>query len=207
MLLALIGEQFNEADEIRGVVVSIRPCQDKISLSNLDSVCMATWFLMLPAIVMIEHLMKHYPNAIEFLIHSANDKQPWRKLTPHFIELLKDEKRIHKQEEPFVIEKVRKLLMLAKNFKIPIKKLLAAANYFDFLGDFPIIVIPKYPQYVFVLDPQRSYRPLELVEWDESLAITKLEKKAKSMALEKSLGEIETKGKPLPFKLKYSARM
>ncbi|MCO5601402.1 hypothetical protein L7F22_055522 [Adiantum nelumboides] len=31
-LLALIGEQFDEADEICGVVVSIRPRQDKISL-------------------------------------------------------------------------------------------------------------------------------------------------------------------------------
>ncbi|MCO5550215.1 hypothetical protein L7F22_003697 [Adiantum nelumboides] len=94
-----------------------------------------------------------------------------------------------------------------QEFQDPIKKLFAAASYFDFLGDFPVIVIPKYPQYFCALDPQRSYRPLELVEWDESLAITKLEKKAKLMALEKSLGEIETKGKPLPFKLKYSARM
>ncbi|MCO5602822.1 hypothetical protein L7F22_056961 [Adiantum nelumboides] len=97
--------------------------------------------------------------------------------------------------------------MLAKNLKIPIKKLLVATSYFGFPGDFSVSFIPKYPQYFRVLDPQRSYQPLELVEWDESLAITKLEKKAKLMALEKSLGEIETKGKPHSFKLKYSAVM
>ncbi|MCO5608309.1 hypothetical protein L7F22_062515 [Adiantum nelumboides] len=154
----------------------------------------------------VEHLMKRYPNAFEFFIH-PDDKQPWCKLTPHFIDLLKEEKRIHMQQEPFVVEKLRKLLMLAKNRKIPIEKLLAAARYFGFPDDFPVSVIPKYPQYFRVLDPQRTYRALELVEWDESLAITKLEKKAKLTALEKGLGEIETRGKPLPFKLKYSAGM
>ena len=31
-LMALVGEQFDEADEICGVVASVRPKQDKLSL-------------------------------------------------------------------------------------------------------------------------------------------------------------------------------
>lgn len=154
----------------------------------------------------VEHIMKRYPNAFEFFIH-PDDKQPWVRLTPHFIDLLKEEKRIYLQQEPSVVEKLRKLLMLAKDRQIPIKKLLAAARFFGFPDDFPDSVVPKYPQYFRILNRNKSYRALELVEWDENLAITEFEKKAKLTAREKGLGEIETRGKPLPFKLKYSAGM
>ncbi|KAI5078254.1 hypothetical protein GOP47_0005925 [Adiantum capillus-veneris] len=154
----------------------------------------------------VEHLMKRYPNAFEFFIH-PEDKQPWCKLTPHFIDLLKEEKLIYMQQEPMVVEKLRKLLMLAKNHQICMDKLLSAARFFGFPDDFPESVVPKYPQYFRVLNPKKKYRALELVEWDERLAITEFEKKAKLTAQEKGLGEIETRGKPLPFKMKYSAGM
>lgn len=154
----------------------------------------------------VEDLMKRYPNAFEFFIH-PDDKQPWCKLAPHLMDLLKEEKRIYIQQEPFVVEKLRKLLMLAKNCQIPIVKLIAAARFFGFPDDFASSVVPKYPQYFRVLKPKKGYQALELVEWDESLAISEFEKKAKTSARESGLGEIETRGKPLPFQLKYSAGM
>eukprot|EP00250_Pteridium_aquilinum_P006801 c16644_g1_i1 orf=1045-2409(+) len=154
----------------------------------------------------VEDLMKRYPNAFEFFIH-PDDKQQWCKLAPHLMDLLREERRIYAQQEPFVVEKLRKLLMLATNRQIPIEKLLAAARFFGFPDDFPASVVPKYPQFFRVINPNKVHRALELVEWDESLAITEFEKKAKKNAKDNGLGEIETRGKPLPFKLQYSAGM
>lgn len=154
----------------------------------------------------VEDLMKRYPNAFEFFIH-PDDKQQWFRLAPQLIELLKEEKRIYAQQEPFVVEKLRKLLMLAKDRRIPVDKLLAAARFFGFPDDFLVSVIPKYPQYFRLVHPRMSYRVLELVAWDESLAITEFEKKAKAAARENGLGDIETRGRPLAFKLQYSAGM
>lgn len=154
----------------------------------------------------IEDLMKRYPNAFEFFIH-PEDKQPWCKLAPHLMDLVIEEKKIYLQQEPFVVEKLRKLLMLAKDRQIPIDKLLAAARFFGFPDDFPSSVVPKYSQYFRVVNRNKACQALKLVEWDESLAITEFEKKAKARARKSGHGEIETRGKPLQFQLKYSAGM
>ncbi|KAH7440556.1 hypothetical protein KP509_04G112500 [Ceratopteris richardii] len=87
------------------------------------------------------------------------------------------------------------------------EKLLSAAKFFGFPNDFPVTVIAKYPQYFCILNRNKRHQVLKLMEWDESLAITEFEKKAKTNAKEKGLGEIETRGKPLAFKMKYSAGM
>ncbi|KAH7440554.1 hypothetical protein KP509_04G112500 [Ceratopteris richardii] len=154
----------------------------------------------------VEALMKRYPNAFEFFIH-PDDKEQWCKLTPHLLDLVKEEKHIYAQQEPFIVEKLRKLLMLAKGHCIAMEKLLSAAKFFGFPNDFPVTVIAKYPQYFCILNRNKRHQVLKLMEWDESLAITEFEKKAKTNAKEKGLGEIETRGKPLAFKMKYSAGM
>lgn len=151
----------------------------------------------------VEYLMKRYPNIFEFFTH-PEEKQLWCRLTPQLMELVEEEQRIYAEEEPLVVEKIRRLLMLANDRRIRTEKLALSSRFFGFPDTFLVSLIPKYPQYFRLLE---NGKILELVEWDESLAITEFEKKAKAEAKEMGRGDIETRGRPLAFKLKYSPGM
>lgn len=156
--------------------------------------------------IKFEMFMKMYPNFFEFFIH-PEEKLPWCKLTPKVMELLEEEKQIHRQQEPLVVEKLKKLLMLAQDQRIRASKLALASRFFGFPDDLLTSLIPKYPEYFHLVQAGKPFLTLELVAWDESLAITEFEKNAKGKAKEMGLGDLETRGQPLAFKFQYSPGM
>lgn len=155
--------------------------------------------------ISVKSFMKRYPNIFQ-IYTSPCDNQPWCRLTKEMVELLEEEKKIYGELESEVVEKLRRLLMMAKNRRIPLLKLQFARPTLGLPHDFATRLVPKYPQF-FRFVGKDSLPILELVVWDENLAISEFEVRAKEDACEAGLGEIETRGQPLAFKVSYSPGM
>eukprot|EP00250_Pteridium_aquilinum_P005875 c15900_g1_i1 orf=414-1790(-) len=149
--------------------------------------------------------MKRYPNI--FIVYTnPNDRKPWCKLTPEFMALVDEERKICRDMELCNVETLRRLLMMAAFGRIRVDKLQSVRRIFGFTDDFLDRLVPQYPQF-FKITRSGKHGYVELVEWDEGLAVSEFEKKAKQEALNKGLGDIEVKGKPFPFKIFLSPGM
>lgn len=151
-----------------------------------------------------EEFMRSYPTVFEIYTH-PDERLPWLKLTPQVVELVEQERLIQVEQEPLIVERLRRLLMLAQDVQIRANRVMMLAPFLAFPDDLLTRVVPKYPQYFNLVQHGKPYQTLELVQWDERLAITEFEKKAKAKAQEMSLKDIETQGCPLTYKFQYSA--
>lgn len=90
-------------------------------------------------------------------------------------DLLRDEQGIVDELEKQRIDVVRKLLMMSVNKSIPLSKIYHNRLLFGIPEDFRDR-IAKYPDYFRVIVEDDGKRILELVNWDNSLAVSTLEK-------------------------------
>ncbi|KAK9756113.1 hypothetical protein RND81_01G074200 [Saponaria officinalis] len=84
--------------------------------------------------------------------------------------LLEEEKRAYAENELLIVEKLCKVLMMAKNRVISVEKLVHVKREFGFPNDFLSSIVPKYPNYFrqVRVDEENSF--LELVSWEEKFA-------------------------------------
>ncbi|MCO5596067.1 hypothetical protein L7F22_050125 [Adiantum nelumboides] len=150
-----------------------------------------------------EEFMRNYPTLFEIYKHS-DEHRPWLKLTPEAMKLVEQERLIHEREEPKIVERLRRLLMLTHRQEMRANLVMMLAPFFAFPDDLIHRVVPKYPQYFNLAQHGKPYQILELVVWDEALAMTEFEKKSKLNAEKSNLGIIEMRGYPLAFELQYS---
>lgn len=73
------------------------------------------------------------------------------------------------------VNKVRKLLMMSKNKRIPLSKIHHCRLLFGIPDDFRDRVV-KYPDYLKIVVDNDGKKVLELVNWDPNLAVSQLEK-------------------------------
>eukprot|EP00250_Pteridium_aquilinum_P035437 c9415_g1_i1 orf=520-1752(-) len=151
-----------------------------------------------------EEFMRSYPTLFEIYSH-PDEQLPWLKLTPEAKELVEQERLIQAEQEPRIVDRLRRLLMLAHDQQIRANRVMMLAPFFAFPDDLVSRIVPKYPQYFNLVQHGKPYQTLELVAWDMSLAISEFEKRAKVQAEEMDLGERETQAFPPTFKLQYSA--
>ncbi|KAI5064461.1 hypothetical protein GOP47_0021131 [Adiantum capillus-veneris] len=149
--------------------------------------------------------LKRYPNMFE-LFSFPKGIQVYCRLTQAMIDLLEEEKQIYRETEEKIVLTLRKLLMMSKDRRIKSGKLDFARKAFGLPADFATRVVPAYPQYFRVVGSGPSPF-IELAAWDEEIAISELEKKAKENALKAGKGEIQTRGQPLEFKIALSPGM
>lgn len=149
--------------------------------------------------------LKRLPNMFE-LFSFPNGVQQYCRLTNAMLDLLEEERIIYLETEDQVVLKLRKLLMMSKDRRIKAGKLDFARRAFGFPVDFATRVVPAYPQYFRIVGSGPSPF-IELAAWDEEIAISELEKKAKEEALKAGIGEIQTRGQPLEFKITHSPGM
>eukprot|EP00249_Psilotum_nudum_P010991 c22897_g1_i1 orf=469-2214(-) len=155
----------------------------------------------------VKTFMKMFPNIFELSVH-PQENIPYCKLTKEAVELTEEEQKIYAEQEPVAVEKLRKLLMMSAERKIRVDKLEQARRDFGFPVDFLTRIVPSYPDFFRIVQPEgEEHEFLELVMWDESLALSEFEKKAKEDARQTGVGEIETRGRPLAFKVSYSPGM
>lgn len=92
---------------------------------------------------------------------------------------LEEEKRIHMENEPLIVSKLCKLLMMAKNKVVSADKLVDVKREFGFPNDFMVNLVPKYSQYFRLVGaPGEGKSFLELVEWNPEFAKSVIEKRA-----------------------------
>ncbi|OAY49674.1 protein WHAT'S THIS FACTOR 1 homolog, chloroplastic [Manihot esculenta] len=84
---------------------------------------------------------------------------------------LEEEKRIQLENEGFIVSKLCKLLMMAKDKVLSVDKLVHVKREFGFPNDFLVNLVPKYPHYFRLVGfPGEGKSFLELVEWNPDLA-------------------------------------
>ncbi|OUZ99632.1 Plant organelle RNA recognition domain [Macleaya cordata] len=90
-------------------------------------------------------------------------------------DLIEEEKSIMDLMEKDRVTKVRKLLMMSANKRIPLSKIYHCRLLFGIPEDFRDRVC-KYPEYFRIVVEDDGKRILELVNWDPSLAVSALER-------------------------------
>ncbi|KAL0371336.1 UNVERIFIED_CONTAM: protein ROOT PRIMORDIUM defective [Sesamum angustifolium] len=89
------------------------------------------------------------------------------------------EKNIYEENEPLIVAKLCKLLMMAKDRVASADKLVEVKREFGFPNDFLVTLVSKYPEY-FKLHgaPGEGRSFLELVTWNEEFAKSVIETRA-----------------------------
>ncbi|KAJ9187664.1 hypothetical protein P3X46_003092 [Hevea brasiliensis] len=92
---------------------------------------------------------------------------------------LEEEKGIQLENEGFIVTKLCKLLMMAKDKVLSADKLVHVKREFGLPNDFLVNLVPKYPHYFRLIGcPGEGKSFLELVEWNPELAKSVLEQRA-----------------------------
>lgn len=92
---------------------------------------------------------------------------------------IQEEKRVFKENEPLIVAKLCKLLMMSKNKVVSADKLLHVKREFGFPNDFLVDLVPRYPEYFRLTGlPGEGKSFLELVDWNPEFAKSVIEKRA-----------------------------
>lgn len=115
-------------------------------------------------------------------------------LTPEAEALCKEECRIQEQMKPELVDKLRKLLMMSSSRQLALGKVAHLAQALGLPADFRKALVHQYPQYFRVVDsaevtPEEG-PVLELVQWNNELAITAADKKLQEMMSQSSSGAV-----------------
>lgn len=92
---------------------------------------------------------------------------------------LEEEKRIIHENEPLIVAKLCKLLMISKDKVISADKLVHVKREFGFPNDFLVNLVPKFPDYFRLSgSPGEGKSFLELVSWNPEFAKSVIERRA-----------------------------
>ncbi|XP_068660244.1 protein WHAT'S THIS FACTOR 1 homolog, chloroplastic [Aristolochia californica] len=97
---------------------------------------------------------------------------------------LEEEKRIREENEPLLVAKLCKLLMMSKDKVVSADKLVHVKRDFGFPDDFLCNLVPKYPNYFRLVGcPGEGKSFLELVSWEADFAKSVIELRAEEECL------------------------
>ncbi|KAL8236264.1 hypothetical protein R6Q59_017345 [Mikania micrantha] len=93
--------------------------------------------------------------------------------------VLDENERIYLENEPLIVAKLSKLLMMSKDNVVSTDKLVHVKREFGFPNDFLVNLVPKYPDYFrLVGNPGEGNSFLELVSWNPRFAKSVIEQRA-----------------------------
>ncbi|XP_010543928.1 PREDICTED: protein ROOT PRIMORDIUM DEFECTIVE 1 [Tarenaya hassleriana] len=110
-----------------------------------------------------------------FQTYRHTDGKMWFGFSEFMEDLLDEERAIMDSMELDRVNRVRKLLMMSKDKRIPLSKIYHTRLLFGIPEDFRDRV-GKYPDYFRVVMGQDGKRVLELVNWDPALGVSELER-------------------------------
>ncbi|KAL9446833.1 hypothetical protein AB3S75_014492 [Citrus x aurantiifolia] len=110
-----------------------------------------------------------------FDVYRHVDNKMWLGFTDFAERLLEEERSIMESMETDRVNKVRKLLMISKEKRIPLSKIYHNRLLFGIPEDFRDRVA-KFPEYFRIVVENDGKRILELVNWDPTLAVSELER-------------------------------
>ncbi|KAB2628946.1 protein ROOT PRIMORDIUM DEFECTIVE 1-like [Pyrus ussuriensis x Pyrus communis] len=110
-----------------------------------------------------------------FQTYRHDDNKMWIGFTDLMEALLEEERVIMDSMESDRVNKVRKLLMMSTNKRIPLSKIYHCRSIFGIPEDFRDRV-SKYPNFFRIVVEEDGKRVLELVNWDPLMAVSALER-------------------------------
>ncbi|CAL5425280.1 unnamed protein product [Camellia sinensis] len=112
-------------------------------------------------------------------IRPKSEPVPFIRASDRLQRFLEEEKRIRTENEPLIVAKLCKLLMMSKNNVVSAEKLVHVKREFGFPDDFMVSLVPKYPEYFRLVEhPGEEKSFLELVSWDSKFAKSAIEQRA-----------------------------
>ncbi|XP_047310880.1 protein WHAT'S THIS FACTOR 1 homolog, chloroplastic [Impatiens glandulifera] len=132
--------------------------------------------------IRIQTFLDSYPGLFDTYLNRIRPKSepvPFLRPSEKLLHFLEEEKRINLENEPLIVEKLCKLLLMSKNKVISADKLVHVKREFGFPNDFMVNLVPKYPNYIrLVGSPGEGKSFLELVSWEPEFAKSVIEKRA-----------------------------
>ncbi|KAL5728719.1 hypothetical protein ACHQM5_001769 [Ranunculus cassubicifolius] len=122
--------------------------------------------------------LKKYPCCFD--VYLEGDEYYFR-LTKRMMALVEEEDSVKDIQEPVLMERLAKLLMMTTNRRINVVKFNELKRIFGFPDDYLIRILPKYPKMFRIVNysGKRSCMDIELVSWDPELAVSVIENVAK----------------------------
>ncbi|KAI3741861.1 hypothetical protein L1987_59539 [Smallanthus sonchifolius] len=101
------------------------------------------------------------------------------RLSDRLQRVLDENERIYVENEPLIVAKLCKLLMMSKDNVVSADKLVHVKREFGFPNDFLENLVPKYPDYFRLIgNPGEGNSFLELVSWNPRFAKSVIEQRA-----------------------------
>ncbi|KAK9281880.1 hypothetical protein L1049_004787 [Liquidambar formosana] len=112
-------------------------------------------------------------------IKPKSEPVPFIRVSDRLQNFLEEEKRIYSENEPLIVAKLCKLLMMAKDRVLSADKLVHVKREFGFPNDFMVNLVPKYSEYFRLTgSPGEGKSFLELVSWKPEFAKSVIECRA-----------------------------
>ncbi|CBI18193.3 unnamed protein product, partial [Vitis vinifera] len=103
-------------------------------------------------------------------------------LTKRMMSLVEEEESVKDMQEPVLVERLTKLLMMSINHRLNVMKLNELKRSFGFPDDYLIRIVPKHPEMFRIVNysGRRSAMEIELLSWNPDLGISVIESLAHS---------------------------
>lgn len=121
--------------------------------------------------------LKKYPCCFE--VYLQNDEHHCC-LTKKMLSLVQEEESVKDKQEPVVVERLTKLLMMVYNHRLNVSKLNELKRNLGLPDDYLIRIIPKHLDTFRVVNHsgRRASMEIELMNWNPDLAVSAIERKA-----------------------------
>ncbi|CAI9774353.1 unnamed protein product [Fraxinus pennsylvanica] len=132
--------------------------------------------------IKIETFLARNPGLFEYCmdrIKPKSDPVRFVRASDRLNQFLEEEQRIYSENEPLIVSKLCKLLMMAKNRVVCADKLVEVKREFGFPNDLLVNLVPKYPEcFRLYGTPGEGKSYLELVSWNDNFGKSVIEKRA-----------------------------
>lgn len=127
--------------------------------------------------------LKKYPCCFE--VYLQHDEYYCR-FTKRMMVLVGEEETIKDMQEPVLVQRLAKLLMMSSHQRLNVMKLNELKRNFGFPDDYLIRIVPKHSDLFRVVNysGRRSSMEIELVSWNPDLAISVIEASAHKQGIE-----------------------
>lgn len=127
--------------------------------------------------------LRKYPCCFE--VYLENDEY-YCQLTKRMRSLIDEEESAKDMQDPVIAERLTKLLMLSLNKRLNIVKLNELKRNFGFPDDYLIRIVPNFSERFRIVNysGRRCSMEIELLSWDQSLAVSTIETLAQRQNIE-----------------------
>ncbi|KAK1406835.1 hypothetical protein QVD17_38443 [Tagetes erecta] len=157
-------------NQIKNIILS---CPDHVASVNFLQKKFKTLDLQGKAL----NWLKKYPCCFE--VYFKDDEYHCR-LTKKMMFLVQEEESVKEMQEPVLVERLAKLLMMVSNHRLNVSKLSEIKRTLGLPDDYLIRIIPKHLDMFRVVNygGRKNSMEIELIKWDPELAVSTVEKRS-----------------------------